>query len=36
VLYVAVQGPYPSDPRTNGYSKLTRPIWPLCANPHAE
>jgi microcystin degradation protein MlrC len=36
VLYAAVQGPYPSDPRTNGYSKLTRPIWPLCANPHAE
>ena len=36
VLYAAVQGPYPSNPRTNGYSKLTRPIWPLCTNPHAE
>ncbi|MGF1627977.1 MAG: M81 family metallopeptidase [Kiloniellaceae bacterium] len=36
VLYAAVEGPYPSNPRTNGYSKLTRPIWPLCTNPHTE
>jgi len=34
VLYAEVKGPYPCDPRTNGYSKLTRPIWPLCQEPH--
>jgi microcystin degradation protein MlrC len=34
VLYAEVKGPYPSDPRTNGYSKLTRPLWPLCEDPH--
>lgn len=36
VLYAEVKGPYPCDPRTNGYSKLTRPIWPLCEDPHEE
>ncbi|KXF78440.1 microcystin LR degradation protein MlrC-like protein [Paramesorhizobium deserti] len=36
VLYAEVKGPYPSDPRTNGYTKLTRPIWPVVENPHAE
>ncbi len=35
ILYAAVQGPYPSDPRTNAYTRLTRPIWPLVENPHA-
>jgi microcystin degradation protein MlrC len=34
VLYAEVKGPYPCEPRTNGYSKLRRPIWPLCEDPH--
>ncbi len=34
ILYSAVDGPYPNDPRTNGYTRLTRPIWPLVENPH--
>jgi microcystin degradation protein MlrC len=34
VLYAEVMGPYPCDPRTNSYSKLRRPIWPLCEDPH--
>lgn len=34
ILYAAVDGPYPSDPRTNTYTRLTRPIWPIVENPH--
>ena len=36
ILYVAVDGPYPSDPRTNAYTRLQRLIWPIADNPHAE
>jgi microcystin degradation protein MlrC len=28
ILYVAVDGPYPSDPATNDYQHLRRTIWP--------
>jgi microcystin degradation protein MlrC len=28
VLYARVSGPYPDDPRTTNYRKMTRPIWP--------
>lgn len=35
VLYVAVDGPYPNDPATNPYTRLTRPLWPRVENPHA-
>lgn len=28
ILYVAVDGPYPSDPETNDYQNLKRSIWP--------
>lgn len=34
ILYAAVEGPYPSDPRRNGYRHLIRPIWPIFGNPH--
>lgn len=34
ILYAAVDGPYPSDPRTNAYTRLTRPLWPIIDNPH--
>ncbi|MCV0425634.1 MAG: M81 family metallopeptidase [Roseibium sp.] len=34
ILYCAVDGPYPSDPRRNAYKMLERPIWPIVANPH--
>lgn len=34
ILYAAVDGPYPSDPRTNAYTRLTRPVWPIVENPH--
>lgn len=35
VLYVAVDGPYPNDPATNPYTRLTRPIWPRVEDPFA-
>lgn len=34
ILYAAVDGPYPNDPRINGYRSLKRAIWPLVENPH--
>ena len=34
ILYAAVDGPYPSDPRRNAYRRLTRPIWPIVDTPH--
>lgn len=34
ILYAAVDGPYPNDPRTNAYTRLNRPIWPIFDNPH--
>lgn len=34
VVYVAVDGPYPNNPLTNGYTRLTRAVWPLIENPH--
>lgn len=33
ILYAAVEGCYPNDPKTAGYSKLTRPIWPIVEDP---
>ena len=35
ILYVTVDGPYPSNPSTNGYRNLSRKVWPLEENPHA-
>jgi microcystin degradation protein MlrC len=35
IIYVNVQGPYPSDPKTNGYKNLTRKVWPIVDNPFA-
>ncbi|WP_136659500.1 M81 family metallopeptidase [Nitratireductor sp. XY-223] len=34
ILYAAVDGPYPNDPRHNAYTNLTREIWPIVKNPH--
>ena len=34
ILYAAVDGPYPSDPKTNIYHNLTRDIWPRVVSPH--
>lgn len=34
ILYAAVDGPYPNDPRKNAYTRLTRPLWPIVENPH--
>ena len=36
ILYAAVDGPYPNNPRHNDYSKLKRSIWPIIDNPHGE
>lgn len=33
ILYVAVEGPYPSTPETNDYRHLSRDLWPRCADP---
>ena len=35
ILYVDAGGPYPNDPRTIPYTKLTRPIWPRVEDPFA-
>ena len=35
ILYAGIDGPYPNDPRRNGYRNLKRPIWPIVENPHA-
>lgn len=34
ILYAAVDGPYPNNPRNNAYTHLTRDIWPIVDNPH--
>jgi microcystin degradation protein MlrC len=34
ILYAAVDGPYPNNPKTNAYRNLTRDIWPRVENPH--
>ena len=34
ILYAAVDGPYPNNPRNNAYQHLTRDIWPIVDNPH--
>lgn len=36
ILYVAVDGPYPSKPEKTRYRRLTRSLWPIVANPHTE
>lgn len=36
ILYASIDGLYPNNPITNGYSKLTRPVWPIVENPHEE
>ncbi|MEM8701714.1 MAG: M81 family metallopeptidase [Pseudomonadota bacterium] len=36
ILYAAVDGPYPSDPRRTAYTRLKREIWPMADNPHHE
>lgn len=33
ILYVDTGAPYPSDPKRNGYRKLTRPLWPIVEQP---
>ncbi len=34
IIYVDAGAPYPSNPRTTGYRKMNRPIWPRVENPH--
>ncbi|GGD40442.1 M81 family metallopeptidase [Sinisalibacter lacisalsi] len=34
ILYVSIDGPYPNDPATNPYQRLSRDIWPRVENPH--
>jgi len=34
IIYVAIDGLYPSNPNTNVYMNLSRKIWPLIDNPH--
>jgi microcystin degradation protein MlrC len=34
IIYCDAGGPYPSNPVTNNYRKMTRPIWPIVENPH--
>lgn len=36
ILYTAIEGCYPHDPRTTRYTKLDRPIWPIVEDPFAE
>ena len=36
IIYVDVHGPYPSDPKTNGYRHLTRDLWPIVEDPFAK
>lgn len=33
IIYVDAGAPYPSDPQRNAYKKLSRPIWPIVAEP---
>lgn len=34
IIYIDAGAPYPSNPATNGYTKLARPLWPIVENPH--
>ncbi len=34
ILYAAVDGLYPNDPKSNGYKNLTRKLWPIVEAPH--
>lgn len=34
IFYAAVNGPYPNDPTTTRYTRLTRPLWPIVEAPH--
>ncbi len=36
ILYAAVDGPYPNDPKKTRYTRLTRPVWPIVETPHEE
>lgn len=36
ILYAAIDGPYPNDPRRTAYTQLTRAIWPMVEDPHQE
>jgi microcystin degradation protein MlrC len=36
ILYAAVEGPYPNDPRRTDYTRVTRPLWPIVDNPFEE
>lgn len=36
IIYVAVDGPYPNNPKTNAYRNLRRAIWPRVDNPHTQ
>jgi len=36
ILYAAVDGPYPNDPRRTDYTRLKRALWPMVDNPHQE
>jgi microcystin degradation protein MlrC len=36
IVYAAVEGPYPNDPRRTAYTRLTRPLWPIVDDPHGE
>ncbi|MCY4152134.1 MAG: M81 family metallopeptidase [Aestuariivita sp.] len=35
ILYAAVDGHYPSDPRKTAYTRLTRNLWPIVENPYS-
>lgn len=36
ILYAAVDGPYPNNPRKTPYTRLKRAIWPIVENPHKD
>lgn len=36
ILYAAVDGPYPNDPKTTPYQRVKRAIWPIVSDPHQE
>lgn len=35
ILYAAVDGPYPNNPKSNKYNNLFRAIWPRVDDPHS-
>ena len=35
IIYVAIDGIYPNDPKSTPYEHLTRPVWPIAENPYA-